>query len=187
MAARARRWKPPEPPSHVVLDLITTGLPLKGRRDRPRLIFVTPSHQIPDRRADADPPAAGVLAFANAVGSAVIEDDYDSEFHYDGKPVAALQGLDDSGSVVLCRHLLEIDVCGRARRLRHRAGNISWTYSRPRNVDSGQIVSAPLQNALAEFIDDGQSLAAHIRKMTRIYRARRDRLVQALPGAKTMA
>jgi len=37
----------------------------------------------------------------------------------------------------------------------------------------------PVQDALAEFIDDGH-FAAHIRKMTRIYRARRDRLIAAL-------
>src|SRR5258707_12933556 len=47
---------------------------------------------------------------------------------------------------------------------------------------SGQIVSAPLQNALAEFIEDGH-FAAHIRKMTRVYRGRRDRLVQVLSVA----
>ena len=47
---------------------------------------------------------------------------------------------------------------------------------------SGQIAPAPLQDALAEFIDHGH-FAAHIRKMTRIYRGRRDRLVQALGAA----
>ena len=47
---------------------------------------------------------------------------------------------------------------------------------------AGQIVPASLQNALAEFIDHGH-FAAHIRKMTRIFRGRRDRLVQALDGS----
>src|SRR5260370_40362492 len=46
----------------------------------------------------------------------------------------------------------------------------------------GQIVPGPLQEALAEFIDDG-IFAAHIRRMTGIYRERRDRLVQALGAA----
>ena len=44
---------------------------------------------------------------------------------------------------------------------------------------SGQIMPAPVQDALAEFIDDGH-FAAHIRKMTRVYRARRDRLIATL-------
>jgi len=47
---------------------------------------------------------------------------------------------------------------------------------------SGQIVPPPLQEALAEFMDDGL-FAAHIRKMTRIYRERRDHLAQALRAA----
>src|SRR6185312_4215566 len=44
---------------------------------------------------------------------------------------------------------------------------------------SGQLAAVPLQDALAEFIDDGH-FAAHIRKMTRLYGERRNRLVSAL-------
>jgi GntR family transcriptional regulator/MocR family aminotransferase len=40
-----------------------------------------------------------LLQLANSTGAVTLEDDYDSEFHYDGKPVAALQGLDTSGHV----------------------------------------------------------------------------------------
>ena len=40
-----------------------------------------------------------LLAFAAEAGAAIIEDDYDSEFHFDGRPVVALQGLDTSGNV----------------------------------------------------------------------------------------
>jgi GntR family transcriptional regulator/MocR family aminotransferase len=47
---------------------------------------------------------------------------------------------------------------------------------------SGLIVPTSLQDALAQFIDDGH-FAAHIRKMSRVYRGRRDRLVQALGAA----
>jgi GntR family transcriptional regulator/MocR family aminotransferase len=44
---------------------------------------------------------------------------------------------------------------------------------------TGQLVSETLQDALAAFMDDG-AYAAHIRRMTRLYRARRDRMVEAL-------
>jgi GntR family transcriptional regulator/MocR family aminotransferase len=157
-----------------------SGLAFKGRRDRPRLIFVTPSHQYPTGRLMPIHRRQELLAFAAAAGAAIIEDDYDSEFHYDGRPVAALQGLDSSnvfyvgtfsksmfadirtGYCVVPDHL--VDVFEKAQR------------------HSGQIAPAPLQDALAEFIDHGH-FAAHIRKMTRIYRGRRDRLVQALGAA----
>ena len=46
----------------------------------------------------------------------------------------------------------------------------------------GQLAALPLQDALAEFIDEGH-FVAHIRKMTRLYGERRDRLVRALNGA----
>jgi GntR family transcriptional regulator/MocR family aminotransferase len=160
------------------VGLDRSGLSFKGRRDRPRLIFVTPSHQYPTGRLMPIHRRQELLAFARTAGAAVIEDDYDSEFHYDGRPVAALQGLDDSGGVfyvgtfsksmfsdirtgysIVPDHLVELF----EKAQRH----------------SGQIVPAPLQEALAEFIDHGH-FAAHIRKMTRIYRSRRDRLVQAL-------
>jgi GntR family transcriptional regulator/MocR family aminotransferase len=160
------------------IGLDHSGLAFKARRDRPRLIFVTPSHQYPTGGLMPIQRRQELLAFANAVGSAIIEDDYDSEFHYDGKPVAALQGLDDSGGVFYVGTFSKsmfADVRVGYAIVPENLVDVFETAQR----HSGQIVSAPLQNALAEFIDDGH-FAAHIRKMTRIYRTRRDRLVQAL-------
>jgi GntR family transcriptional regulator/MocR family aminotransferase len=160
------------------IGLDGSGLAFKGRRDRPRMIFVTPSHQYPTGGLMPIHRRQELLTFANAVGSAVIEDDYDSEFHYDGKPVAALQGLDDSASVFYVGTFSKsmfADVRVGYAIVPENLVNVFETAQR----HSGQIVPPPLQHALAEFIDDGQ-FAAHIRKMTRIYRGRRDRLVQAL-------
>jgi GntR family transcriptional regulator / MocR family aminotransferase len=65
-----------------------------------RLAYVTPSHQFPlggvlpmERRLD-------LLQWAADSGAYVVEDDYDSEFRYEGRPVAAMQGLDRSGRVI---------------------------------------------------------------------------------------
>jgi GntR family transcriptional regulator / MocR family aminotransferase len=157
------------------------GLSLKGRCDRPRLIFVTPSHQYPTGRLMPINRRQELLAFAGSIGAAIIEDDYDSEFHYDGKPVAALQGLDDAGIVFY------VGTFSKSMFADIRTGYaivpkefVSVFEKAQRH--SGQIVQAPLQDALAEFITNGH-FAAHIRKMTRLYRARRDRLVQALNDA----
>jgi GntR family transcriptional regulator / MocR family aminotransferase len=167
------------------VGLDRSGLSFKGRRDQPRLIFVTPSHQYPTGRLMPINRRRELLAFAGVVGAAIIEDDYDSEFHYDGRPVAALQGLDDTGSVfyvgTFSKSMFADVRVGYAIVPEHLV-DVFETAQR----HSGQIVSAPLQNALAEFIDDGH-FAAHIRKMTRIYRGRRDRLVQALGAAASHA
>jgi GntR family transcriptional regulator / MocR family aminotransferase len=163
------------------VELDRSGLAFEGRRDRPRLIFVTPSHQYPTGGLMPINRRQELLAFADAAGAAVVEDDYDSEFHYDGKPVACLQGLDHAGRVFYVGTFAK-SMCADVR--------VGYAIVPESLVDvfetaqrhSGQIVSATLQNALAEFIDDGY-FAAHIRKMTRIYCGRRDRLVQSLGAA----
>lgn len=162
--------------SGVRLD--ESGLSLQGRSDRPRLIFVTPSHQYPTGRLMPIARRQQLLSLAASAGAQIVEDDYDSEFHYDGRPVAALQGLASSDSVFY------IGTFSKSTFADIRVGyavvpeNLAALFERAQR-HSGQIVSPPLQDALAEFIDDGH-YAGHIRKMTRIYRARRDRLVQAL-------
>jgi GntR family transcriptional regulator / MocR family aminotransferase len=163
------------------VGLDCSGLAFKGRRDRPRLIFVTPSHQYPTGRLMPINRRRELLAFAAKVGAAVIEDDYDSEFQYDGRPIAALQGLDDTGIVFYVGTFSKpmfADI--RSGYVIVPRGLVEVFETAQRH--SGLIVPTPLQDALAQFIDDGH-FAAHIRKMTRIYRGRRDRLVQALGAA----
>jgi GntR family transcriptional regulator/MocR family aminotransferase len=163
------------------VGLDRSGLSFKGRRDRPRLIFVTPSHQYPSGRLMPINRRRELLAFAASAGAAVIEDDYDSEFQYDGRPIAALQGLDETGIVfyvgTFSKPMFADIRCGYVIVPR---GLVEMFETAQRH--SGLIVPAPLQDALAQFIDDGH-FAAHIRKLTRVYRARRDRLVQALGAA----
>src|SRR5262249_5641683 len=119
-----------------------------------------------------------LLTFAGAVGASIIEDDYDSEFHYDGRPVAALQGLDEAGRVFYTGTFSKStfpDI---------RLGYVvvpevsADTFARPQR-HAGKLPAAPVQDALAGFIEDGH-FAAHGRRMNRLYRERRDHLVQAL-------
>ena len=65
-----------------------------------RLAYVTPSHQFPSGAIMSLARRLGLLAWAERVGAYIVEDDYDSEFRYAGRPVAALQGLDRSGRVI---------------------------------------------------------------------------------------
>lgn len=163
----------------VALD--RSGLAIKGRRDRPRLIFVTPSHQHPTGRLMPINRRRELLRFAGEANAGVIEDDYDSEIHYDGRPIAALQGLDEANRVFY------VGTFSKSTFADIRCG---YVIVPPDLVDifetaqrhSGQIMPVQVQDALAEFVDDGH-FAAHIRKMTRIYRVRRDRMVQALSAA----
>jgi GntR family transcriptional regulator/MocR family aminotransferase len=163
----------------VALD--ASGIMIGGRNDRPRLIFVTPSHQYPTGRLMSVNRRRELLAFAASVGAAIIEDDYDSEFHYDGRPVAALQGLDETGCVFY------IGTFSKSTFSDIRLGYVVVPESHVDSFEraqrhSGDIAAVPMQEALAEFIEDGH-FAAHIRRVTRLYGERRDRLVQALRDA----
>ena len=155
-----------------------SGLALAGRRDRPRLIFITPSHQYPTGQLMPIDRRLELLRFAKATGAALIEDDYDSEFHYDGRPVASLQGLDGAGRVFYVGTFSKVMLSDIRVGYAVVPENLVETFEIAQR-HTGQLASATLQDALSEFMDDG-TYAAHIRRMSRLYRARRDRLMQAL-------
>jgi GntR family transcriptional regulator/MocR family aminotransferase len=75
-------------------------LSLAAKRGRVKLIFVTPSHQFPTEALMPFGRRLELLAWANRTGAVIFEDDYDSEYRYSGRPVEALQALDDSGHVL---------------------------------------------------------------------------------------
>ncbi len=66
----------------------------------PRLICVSPSHQYPLGVTMSLRRRLELLECARAADGMVIEDDYDSEYRYTGRPLAALQGLDGDGRVI---------------------------------------------------------------------------------------
>jgi GntR family transcriptional regulator / MocR family aminotransferase len=70
------------------------------RSGKVRLAYVTPSHQFPTGAVLSLARRLELLRWAERMGAHVLEDDYDSEFHYEGRPLAAVQGLDRSGRVL---------------------------------------------------------------------------------------
>jgi GntR family transcriptional regulator/MocR family aminotransferase len=164
---------------HVVgVPLDRSGLALAGRKDRPRLILVTPSHQYPTGRLMPIDRRLELLRFSRSTGAALIEDDYDSEFHYDGRPVASLQGLDGGARVFYVGTFSKVMLADIRVGYTVVPESLVETFEIAQR-HTGQLVSSGLQDALSMFMDDG-AYAAHIRRMSRLYRARRDRLVQAL-------
>jgi GntR family transcriptional regulator/MocR family aminotransferase len=76
------------------------GLDVTLLPPRVRLAYVTPSHQFPTGAVLSLARRLELLRWAEKTGAHVLEDDYDSEFHYEGRPLAAVQGLDRSGRVL---------------------------------------------------------------------------------------
>jgi GntR family transcriptional regulator/MocR family aminotransferase len=78
--------------------LVTTALP--DASAGARLVYVTPSHQFPTGAIMSLVRRLALLQWAETTEAYVLEDDYDSEFRYAGRPVEAVQGLDRNGRVI---------------------------------------------------------------------------------------
>jgi len=77
--------------------LVTDDLP---QRTSARLAIVTPSHQFPTGAVLSLARRMDLLAWAERTGCFLIEDDYDGEFRYDARPLAALKSLDRAERVI---------------------------------------------------------------------------------------
>src|SRR5947207_5272476 len=71
-----------------------------SRQNSPRLIFVTPSHQFPLGVTMSLKRRKALIEFAESRDGYILEDDYNSEFRFDGPRLPCLQGLDNAGRVI---------------------------------------------------------------------------------------
>ena len=150
----------------LVVDALPRGV---------RAVYVTPSHQYPLSVTLTLPRRQALLAWAERNNTAIIEDDYDSEFRFGGRPLEPLQTLDAKGRVVyvgsFSKTMLPTLRLGflvmppSLRAAMHKAKFVSDWHS-----------STLAQAALAHFIDDG-AFARHVRRATAIYRQRHEMLV----------
>jgi GntR family transcriptional regulator / MocR family aminotransferase len=149
-----------------------------ARAEGARVAYVTPSHQYPLGVVMSASRRLLILDWARRRGSWLIEDDYDSEYRYDGPPLTSLQGLDRDARVLYVGTFSKIlfpalrvgylviprDLVDRFRRLRN----------------AMDIFPAPLlQAVLADLIGEGH-FARHLRRMRALYAERRRALVAAL-------
>jgi GntR family transcriptional regulator / MocR family aminotransferase len=143
-----------------------------------RLIYTTPSHQFPLGTPMSLSRRAALLQWAERSGAVVIEDDYDSEFRFEGRPLDPLQSLDRGGRVIYVGSFSKVMLPTL------RVGFLVAPASlQPALRAAKQLTDwhgeLPTQAALARFIDDGL-LARHIRKAAREYDARRTRILDAM-------
>ena len=93
------------------------------RAPRARAVYVTPSHQYPLGVTMSLARRLELLAWARRHNSWIIEDDYDSEYRYKGRPITALQGLDADGRVLYIGHVQQGAVSGAAGGIPGRAAD----------------------------------------------------------------
>lgn len=143
----------------------------------PRLIYLTPSHQYPSGVALSLERRMALLALAQRCGGWIVEDDYDSEFHYEGKPMPALQGLDEQGQVIYIGTFSKALFPSLRLAYMVLPEALVPALVTARNIHDGH--SAQLAQAVtADFMRQGH-FAAHLRLMRALYRQRREVLLQA--------
>ncbi len=144
----------------------------------PRLIYVTPSHQYPTGVTMSLQRRLALLDAAQAHGAVVIEDDYDSEFQYGSRPIAALQGIDRNGLVAYLGTFSKIFAPG--VRVAYAIVPVRFLEAFSAALQlQGAVVPIHIQAALADFMRDGR-LRGYIRKMKALYAARMAASVAAL-------
>lgn len=167
----------------VPIPLDAEGLQIEplerlARAGRLRAVHVTPHHQFPTTVTLSAARRLRLLDLAQSSRFAVIEEDYDHEFHYDGRPVLPLASGDSRGVVAYI---------GTFSKVLAPALRIGYLVA-PRPLLTSVIGhrlytdiqgDRVLEYALAELIEEGE-VQRHIRRVRREYAARRDVLVDAL-------
>jgi GntR family transcriptional regulator/MocR family aminotransferase len=150
----------------------------------PKFIYVTPSHQYPTGAVMSLARRKSLIEYAQRANAWILEDDYDSEFRYAGRPVASLQGLAAEAGVPRVLYM------GTFSKVIYPGIKLAYVVLPHALIPSfktalydlyrpGQL---HLQAALAEFIDQGH-FTTHIRRLRQAYAQRRTLLLAVLDRA----
>lgn len=143
-----------------------------------RAAFVTPSHQYPLGSTMSATRRLQLLNWAQSAGSWIVEDDYDSEYRYETKPIASLQGLDVNQRVIYI---------GTFSKVLFPSLRIGYIVIPPDLVERFSAVRFAMdifppylyQEVLADFMSLGY-FGRHLRKMRRLYSERRGVLIESI-------
>ncbi len=162
------------------LPVDSEGVQLPRGASNIRLLYVTPAHQFPAGPTLSLRRRLALLDWARAHEALIFEDDYDSEFRYSLRPVPALQGLDQHGTVLFAGSFSK--VMFPALRLGYMVlpGDLAPKFAAAKSVTSRH---APLleQAVLYDFMEGGH-FARHLRKMREVYA---ERLAVLMESART--
>ncbi|WP_277182464.1 PLP-dependent aminotransferase family protein [Caballeronia sp. BR00000012568055] len=143
--------------------------------------FVTPSHQSPLGVTLSLARRMKLLEWADRAGSWIVEDDYDSEFRYAGRPLPALKSLDRDDRVIYCGTFSKVMFPGlRLSYLVAPERAIARFDQITRSMNAGP--PHLLQAAVADFIAQGH-FARHLKRMRALYAERRTLLADAIVKA----
>jgi GntR family transcriptional regulator / MocR family aminotransferase len=165
------------------LGLRVTAVPVDGEgllvdaiAPKTRLVYVSPSHQFPLGTSMSLRRRIALVDWANRHAGAIIEDDYDSEFRFGGRPIEPLQLLDTQGRVIY------VGSFSKTMLPSLRLGFLVAPPSLRAALQAAKYVSdwhSPLetQAALATFLSEGL-FARHVRRMRALYNQRHELILE---------
>jgi GntR family transcriptional regulator/MocR family aminotransferase len=142
-----------------------------SQQNSPRLVVVTPSHQFPFGVTMSLKRRKALIDFVESCDGYILEDDYNSEFRFDGPPLPCLQGLDHAGRVIYA---------GTMSKILYPSLRLGFLVAPPQLVDTLVKVRAVMdqhspaidQATLARFITEGFFLS-HVKRIRELYARRR--------------
>ncbi len=164
-------------PIDVDAQGIRTDL-LHADRSGASCVYVTPSHQYPTGVTLSLERRLALIGWAASHGRWIIEDDYDSEFHYDGLPTACVQGLDRHQRTLYLGTFSKTLYPGLRMGYMALPLELVDAFSRARSIMDGHTPQI-LQLTLARFMEDGH-YHTHVRAMRKLYAGRREVLLASL-------
>ena len=165
--------------SLIPVPVTSDGLDLESLQNtNSTVVYVTPSHQFPLGYVMPVANRLKLIDWAETVGGVIIEDDYDSELRYFGKPIPALQGLHPGGNIVYVGTFSK--VLSPALRVSYMVlpHQLLTIY---RKLFSDYSTNVPLldQKTLNKFMEQGY-WERHLRKMRTVYKKKHDALIQSI-------
>jgi GntR family transcriptional regulator / MocR family aminotransferase len=163
----------------IPIPLDDDGIEVKAlQASYARVVYVTPSHQFPYGMVMPIARRLELLKWAEEKGGYIIEDDYDGEFRYKGKPIPSLQGLDTNGNVIYL---------GTFSKSLIPSIRISYMVLPPTLIQRyqdhftiyKQTVSRLHQHTLYRFMNEGH-WQRHLNKMRTLYRKKQKTLMAAI-------
>jgi GntR family transcriptional regulator/MocR family aminotransferase len=162
----------------VPVPVDEAGMRVDTLRGEAKLAYVTPSNQYPLAVTLSLERRLALLQWARECGGFIVEDDYNSEFRYDGRPVAAIQGLADDARVIYLGTFTKTMFPSIRVAYAVVPPALADVFARARAQVDGH-TNVLTQAVLADFVAEGH-FGAHLRRMRHVYRGRRDALLDEL-------
>lgn len=143
-----------------------------------RVCYVSPSHQYPTGHTMTIPQRTKLLHWAEKYNNLIIEDDYDSELRYIGRPIPSLQGLDQGKRVIYLGSFSTVLIPSIRISFMILPHTIKEEYEQIQKIYN-QSASKVDQYALAKFMREGH-FDRHLRKLRKIYTRKKEELLKGI-------